>query len=146
MKGACSLCCFAVLHGTITAQAYIDVLGTLLLPTAEEQFGDGDCIFQHDGALVHNARPVAEWLHDNNIPVMDWPAQSPDLNPIELLWDVLERRLRARPHRPSSIPLLNAAHREGWAAIPQETFQHLVERMPARVEAVIKAKGGPTPY
>ena len=109
-----------VLRGTITAQAYVDVLNTFLLPTVEEQFGDGDCIFQHDRAPVHTARPVAEWLHDNNIPVMDWPAQSPDLNPIEHLWDVLERRLRARPHRPTSIPLLSAALREEWLLFPKK--------------------------
>ena len=61
-----------VLRGTITVKAYVDVLSTFLLPTVEEHFGDGNCIFQNDRAPVHNPRPVAEWLHKNNIPVMDW--------------------------------------------------------------------------
>jgi phage regulator Rha-like protein len=73
---------------------------------------------------------------------LGWPAQSPDLNPIEHLWDELEHRLRARPNRPKSeLDLTNALVAE-WK---QVMFQHPVESLPSRVEAVIAAKGGPTP-
>ena len=135
-----------VLCGTITAQANIDVLSTFLLSTVEEQFRDGNYIFQYDLAPVHNPRPVAEWFHDNNIPIMDWPEQSPYANPIEHLRVVLQRRLHSRPHRQTSVLFLSAALREEWADISQETFQHLIEDMPARVEVAIKAKGGTIPY
>ena len=124
-----------VLHGTITAQVYINVLSIFLLPTVEEQFGDGDCIFQHNRAPVHNVRSV-----------VDWPAQSPGLINKEHLWDVLECRLHARPHQPISIPLLSATLREEWDTIPPETFQYQIEHMPVTVEAVIKTNGGPTSY
>jgi hypothetical protein len=59
---------------------------------------------------------------------MDWPARSPALNPIEVLWDESERRLRSRPKRPTSLTALL----EKWAAIPPETFTHLVETLCGR--------------
>jgi transposase len=77
---------------------------------------------------------------------MDWPAQSPDLNPIEHLWDELELRLRSRPQCPTSLTALATALQEEWAAIPLETFRHLVESLPGKVRAAIKARDGPTHY
>jgi hypothetical protein len=82
---------------------------------------------------------------DNKVPEMDWPARSPDLNPTEHLWDELECRLQSGPQHPTSLTTLATALQEEWAAIPPETFRHLVESLPGRVRAVIKPKGGPTP-
>jgi hypothetical protein len=106
-----------------------------ILPTVEDQFGDDDCLYQHASAPCHKARSVREWFVDSNFPEMDWPVQSPDLNPTE-------RRLRSRPQRPTSLTALVIALQEEWAAILPETFRHLVESLPGRVRAVIKAKGG----
>jgi hypothetical protein len=64
--------------------------------------------------------------------------QSPDFNPIKHLWDEWEDRLRARPNHPTSVPDLTNA--------PAAMFQHLVESLLRRVEAVIAAKWGPAPY
>jgi hypothetical protein len=89
---------------------------------------------------------VREWFVDNKVPGLDCPAQSPDLKPIEHPWDELERRLRSRPQRPTSLTALATALQEEWAAIPPETFRHQVEILPCRVPAVIKTKVGPTPY
>jgi hypothetical protein len=110
------------------------------------QFSDDDCLYQHDNAPCHKSRSVREWFVDSNILEMDWPAQSPDLNPTEHLWDELKYQFRSRPQRPTSIPVLTTALQEEWAAIPPETFRHLVESLPRRVWAVIKAKNGPTQY
>ena len=73
---------------------------------------------------------------------LDRPAQSPDLNPIEHLWDELEHRLRARHNRPTSVPDLTNALVTEWKQIPAAMFQHRVESLPRRVEAVIAANGG----
>ena len=73
---------------------------------------------------------------------LDWPAQSPELNPIEHLWDELEPRLRAGPNRPTSLPDLTNALVAEWKQVPAAMFQHLVESLPRTVEAVIAAKGG----
>jgi transposase len=87
---------------------------------------------------------VREWFVDNKVPEMDFPAQSPDLNLIEHLWDEIERRLNSKPQRPTPLTALATALQEEWSAIPPETFRRLVKSLPGRVRAVIKAKGGPT--
>jgi len=76
---------------------------------------------------------------------LDWPAQSPDLNPIEHLWNELERRLRARPFRPTSVSDLTNALLQEWPKIPINTLLNLVESLTRRVEAVMAAKGGKVP-
>ena len=69
--------------------------------------------------------------------------QSPGLNPTEHLWDEFERRLRARPNRPTSVPGLTNALVAEWRQIPTAMFQHPVESLPRRVEAVKAAiRGG----
>jgi hypothetical protein len=99
----------------------------------EDQFGDDSCLYQHDSAPCHKGRSVREWFVDTQGPEMDWPAQIPDLNPTENLWDELERRLRSRPQRPTSLTALATALLEECAAIPPGTFRHLVEGLPGRV-------------
>jgi hypothetical protein len=97
------------------------------------------CLYQHDSAPFHKPRSVREWFVDSNVPEMDWPAQSPDLN-------LIECRLCSRPQCPTSLTALATALQQEWAAILLETFRHLVESLPGRVRTVIKAKGGPTRY
>uniref|UniRef100_A0A667WWW4 Tc1-like transposase DDE domain-containing protein n=1 Tax=Myripristis murdjan TaxID=586833 RepID=A0A667WWW4_9TELE len=106
----------------------------------------GPFLFQHDCAPVHKARSIKTWMTESGVDELDWPAQSPDLNPIEYLWDELERRLRARPSRPTSVCDLTNALLEEWSKIPINTLLNLVDSLPRRVEAVIAAKGGPTSY
>ena len=77
---------------------------------------------------------------------LEWPAQSPDLNPIEYLWDELERRLQATPSHPTSVSDLTNELLEEWSKIAQNTVLNLVESFTRRVEAVIAAKGGLASY
>ncbi|MCI4391978.1 hypothetical protein PGIGA_G00140630 [Pangasianodon gigas] len=109
--------------GNVNASAYQDILDNAMLPTLWEQFGDGPFLFQHDCAPVHKARSIKTWLDEFGVEELDWPAQSPDLNPIEHLWGELERRLRARPSRPTSVPDLTNALLDEWAKIPTETLK-----------------------
>ena len=89
---------------------------------------------------------IKTWMSQFGLEELDWPAQSPDLNLIEHLWDELERRLRARPSGPTSVPDLTNALLEEWSKIPINTLLNLVESLPRRAEAVIAAKAGPTSY
>jgi hypothetical protein len=77
---------------------------------------------------------------------MLWPAQSPDLNPIEHLWGHLKRRLAEYEVEPKGILELWERVQEEWEKIPAEVCQNLIESMPRWMEAVIKAKGGYTKY
>ena len=77
---------------------------------------------------------------------MDWPARSPDMNPIEHLWDELKRRIRDRIPAPGSLQELRIAIEEEWANIPQEVVVTLIESMNRRMRAVIRARGGNTEY
>ncbi len=87
---------------------------------------------------------ISDWFleHDNEFTLLKWPPQSPDLNPIEHLWDVVEREIRIMDVQPTNLQQLCDA----IMSISEECLQHLVESMPRRIKAVMKAKGGPTRY
>ncbi|KAJ8866970.1 hypothetical protein PR048_032832 [Dryococelus australis] len=90
------------------------------------------------GAMFQGA--TMQWYADNNVRRLDWPTQSPDLDPIEHLWDEFDRRVRARQARPKYIAQLMEWFQEEWRRIPVDVLQTLVESMPDRVAAVIAAR------
>ena len=96
------------------------------------------------GPPVHNARSLQKCFVEIGVEELDWPAQNPNLNSIEHLWYELERRLRARPNHPTSVPDLTngLGSNTEWKQVPAAMLPHLVESLPIRVEAVVAAKGG----
>ena len=77
---------------------------------------------------------------------MDWPARSPDLNPIEHLWDVLGRRVRALNPPAVTLQELSQQLQQEWLAIPQHTLRRLVDSMRRRCDACVNEHGGHTRY
>ncbi len=102
--------------------------------------------FQQDNAPCHKAQIISDWFleHDNEFTLLKWPPQSPDLNPIEHLWDVVEREIHIMDVQPTNLQKLCDAIMSIWSKISEECFQHLVESMPRRIKAVLKAKGDTT--
>ncbi|KAI2647762.1 Transposable element Tcb2 transposase [Labeo rohita] len=70
-----------------------------VIPAADQLYGDADFIFQQDLAPAHSAKATSTWFKDHGIPVLNWAANPPDLNPIENLWGIVKRKIRyARPN------------------------------------------------
>ncbi len=134
--------CF--LKSTVNAAIYQEILEHFMLPSADKLYGDADFIFQQDLAPAHTAKSTKSWLNDHGVGVLDWPANSPDLNPIENLWGIVKRKMRDT--RPNNADELKATVKETWASIPPQQCHKLITSMPRRIEAVIKAKGAPTKY
>ncbi|GFU19561.1 transposable element Tcb1 transposase [Trichonephila clavipes] len=87
-------------------------------------------LFMDDNAHPHRANIVDECLQSEDITRMDWPAYSPDLNPIEHVWDTLGRRIAARQPPPPCLPELQRALHDVWYNIPQDQIDNLILSMP----------------
>ncbi|GFX23210.1 DDE_3 domain-containing protein [Trichonephila clavipes] len=83
-------------------------------------------------ARPHRANIVDECLQSEDIPRMDWPAYSPDLNPVEHVWYILGRRIAARQPLPTCLPELRRALLDEWCNIPQDQIDNLILSMPRR--------------
>lgn len=133
-----------VIDGTMTGARYAAVLRDVAVPFGLASVGQG-FLLQDDNATPHRCA-IVQQFHDTQVQYvhMNWPANSPDLNPIEHLWDELGRRL-ARRNIPN-IAALAPAIAEEWAAIPQDLVRRIIRSMRSRCEAVIRAQGGATRY
>lgn len=127
---------------TMNANRYIDVLDNHLLQFMEIQ---GCTTFQHDGAPAHKAKKVSLWLREHHITQLDWPGNSPDLNPIENLWVLLKKKMAEK--NCSNVEELKNHLKMIWVTdISVELCQSLVMSMPRRIQAVLKNKGYNTKY
>lgn len=134
-----------MLEGNLNHQRYLQILEGNLVPYARETFGE-NFVFQDDNAPAHRARAVRDFWEENEIQHLDWPACSPDMNPIENLWAEVTRYLNNLQHSPTNVNQLRVALNDAWAAIPNETLASLVSSMPRRIQALLDARGGHTRF
>ncbi len=134
--------CF--IKSKVNAAVYQEILEHFMLPSADKLYGDAGFSFQQYLASPHTANGTKSWFNDHGAPVLDWPANLPDLNPIENLWGIVKRKMRYP--RPNNADDLKAAIKATCASITPDQCHRLVASMPRRIDAVIHAKGGPTKY
>lgn len=138
-----------LLDGTVTAEGYISVLKDGLLPVLSNYFNEQSFIFQQDGASVHTARVVADFLQSQNISVLSWPPNSPDLNIIEHVWYYVKKHIEKFPVATSKDnlwELTKTTLEYMCSAEMTANITSLFESLPNRMKAVLQARGGNTKY
>ena len=131
-------------NGSLNAARYKKILIRPMKNSREDLFGDGELIFQHDNAPCHTALSIKTYLANKKIPVMTWPPSSPDLNPIENLWEILNDQTKDR--KPKNEDELYELMSDAWESIDDDILHKLVESMPKRCAAVIENNGYSTKY
>ncbi len=127
------------MKGNINASAHQDILDNAMLSTLWKQFVEGPVLFQHDCDPVHKARSIKTCSDEFGMEELDLLAQSPDLKPIQHLWDDLKQRLHVRPSHPTSVPDLTNAVLDR-----KKCHSKILCSLPRIVESVITALGRPT--
>ena len=128
----------AIFKDNENAERYQELLRRKLFPCMSER---RNMVFQHDNALSHCARSTKRLLGQQKFGTMDWPANSPDLNPVENVWGLMTHltyRVGKRPRNPNELAL---AIRREWWAIPQKELRKLTISMKDRMVGVKKNKG-----
>ena len=134
-----------VVSGMMNGTKYIDVLERKMLPRARSLFSDNQWIFQDDNAPCHRAKKVQKWYESHQVERMEWPAQSPDLNPIENLWYRISCIISK--NKPKTKRELIEQVIAAWLrVISPEELTKLVDSLPRRCKMVIENKGWPTKY
>ncbi len=134
--------CF--LKSKVNAAIYQGILEHFMHHSSDKLYGDADFIFQQDLVPAHTAKGTKSWFNDHGVTVLDWPANSSVLNPIENLWGIF--KMKMRDIRPNNADDLKAAIKATWTSIIPEQCHMLIASMLCRIDALIHAKGGPTKY
>ena len=130
--------------GIMDKQGYHNILVHQLKPSLLQLFPDGGYMFQQDNDPKHTSHLCKDYI-DAHFPRLEhWPSQSPDLNPIENLWSILDQRLKERDC--NTEEQLYQIIKEGWEALEPDLLTKLADSMPRRCQAVIDNKGYATKY
>ena len=132
------------IEGKMNAAKYIDILDENLFQSVHDLRMGRRFTFQQDNDPKHTAKITKEWFQNNSVNVLEWPSQSPDLNPIEHLWRDLKMAVHQRS--PSNLTELERICKEEWQKIPKSRCEKLVGSFPRRLMAVLAQKGASTQY
>ncbi|KAK3535011.1 hypothetical protein QTP70_001968 [Hemibagrus guttatus] len=108
----------------MNAARYRDILDENLLQSALDLRLGQRFILQQDNDPKHTAKITKEWLRDNSVNVLEWPSQSPDLNPIEHLWR--DQKMAVHGHSPSDLMEHERSCKEEWEKVPKNWCANLV--------------------
>jgi transposase len=135
----------AFISNKMNSIAYQEMLESHLLPFINE-LNDENISFQQDNAPIHVSGSTKEWFDNQNIDLLDWPAISPDLNPIENIWGLITRVVYKDGQQYRNKDDLTNAIVRAWDGLPLDTLQNLIKSMETRVLQLIKAGGRKTNY
>ena len=130
-----------IVDQTMDSAKYTDMLNKSLRP-----FMKRGLTFMHDGVSIHRSDETKNWLKDNKIPVLEWPAISPDLNPIENVWVMLTRAVFTNGRQFKTKKELKAEVLKQWSLIKPEQLTNLLKSMTERIVEVTANQGGNTKY
>lgn len=125
------------------APLYVTILASCLPPSVE-RMGLSDFIFQQDNDSKHTAGVTKRFFENRRIKVLPWPAQSPDMNPIENLWEIVKDRVAEL--QPKNVAELRAKILEVWSQIPAEMCQKYALSFTKRSLKLCRNKGRSTKY
>jgi transposase len=127
-------------EGTIDAEKYIQNLTNLgFIEELDQKHGCLEWIFQQDGAPCHTSQKALDWIEQYCDLLSGWPANSPDLSPIELLWAILKHAVAAL--RPETVAQLKEVLQEAWDTISQEVIDSLCASFPRRLTLCQEVEG-----
>ncbi len=126
-----------VLEGTMNVERYIKVLEQHMLPSRWR-------VFQQNNAKPHSAAITTAWLRSRRVWVLNCPACSPGLSPIENIWHIIKQKIRQK--RPWTLQQLEIYIRQEWDQITKSKLQKFVNLMPRRFQTVLKRRGDAAPW
>ncbi len=111
----------------LNATVYLSIVADHVHPFMTTVYPSSDDYFQQDNAPCHKAQIISDWFleHDNEFTLLKWPPQSPDLNPIEHLLDVVEREIHIMDVQPTNLQQLRDTIMSIWTKISKECHEEL---------------------
>ena len=132
--------------GNLNAEKMCTIYQKYLLKSAEKLYGSDrrSWVLQEDNDPKHRSKLCRAWKDENNVTAMEWPAMSPDANPIENVWSYMKMKLKGKPVY--TVKQLSFQIKKIWRSLPKEYVENLVESMEKRCHAIISNGGDWTKY
>jgi transposase len=135
------------IEGRVDSKIYCNsiIIASYIKYEADIAFGKGNWILQQDNAPCHVSKQTREILEGYGVPILpNWPAHSPDINVIEIVWAIMKRRIEK--HNPKTRPELQFIIQETWDALSFETINKLIDSVRPRLEKLVQTDGGQIQY
>ena len=129
---------------SMAGEVYRDILQKKLFESIKKLNLGREWVMQQDNDPKHRAHIITHWLKEKEVELLKWPSFSPDLNPIEHMWDEVERRMKKE--KPKNETELKQSLLRVWHGIGTDITKKLVDSVPNRSNEVIRMNGYPTRY